>query len=60
MPSETPRAAQAASSAEILARLAAQRKAGGGAFASQGRNSRESERTAAARSASKSKPALRK
>jgi hypothetical protein len=47
------------SSTQILAALVAQRKAAGGRPARAG-GARESERDAAARSAAKSKPALRK
>ena len=43
---------------QILAALVAHRKAGSGGF--KGGAGRESERSAAARSAAKSKPALRK
>ena len=45
-------------SAQVLAALVAKRKASAGGFRGQG--GRESERAAAARSAAKSKPALRK
>lgn len=48
------------SSTEILAALVARRKAGGGPVEVGRGGARESERTAAARSAAKSKPALRK
>ena len=48
------------SATEILAALVAQRKAGGGSPGARGGGQRDSERIAAARSAAKSKPALRK
>ena len=60
MSDDAPSAPDRKSPTEVLAALVAQRKANGGQGAAKGAGLRESERAAAARSASKSKPALRK